>query len=299
MDLDPKVVEGAYNLALYLGAPFFSYPHKPFLQLAKGAAYARAYFHFRRDHQDAFNLAMHFFCLFYQLYGNYGWLSALDGFFGTGGFIPTLTTIFWSGALYYAVDDDAEEAPIVRASAILLLLFFFAVRGELEKYWTYVATLQALSDAAVYVTLVKKEPITEYGMLAGALAARIAVTFVCFRLRGCLSKMKSVVNVALLSYMVYGTQMNPYHGIPYAMSFGLWGWILAFLTDQPAIYFWSTGFAATMLQGVAHAISGEQGTMPTLHNYADEVAHVTYFPVLLLRSCYESVNAIPPPVLET
>ena len=35
---------------LYIGAPFYSYPHKVFLNHYLGADYETAYAHFRRDH---------------------------------------------------------------------------------------------------------------------------------------------------------------------------------------------------------------------------------------------------------
>eukprot|EP00932_Pfiesteria_piscicida_P015100 SRR837773.27092.p2 GENE.SRR837773.27092~~SRR837773.27092.p2 ORF type:complete len:101 (-),score=28.55 SRR837773.27092:78-380(-) len=73
--------------------------------------------------------------------------------------------------------------------------------------------------------------------------------------------------------------------------FGLVGWILSVLTDQPWLFFYSGGFLASLSQGVAHHFAGEEGTLPQLANIADEFAHTTYFPNLLLHSVYQSLTS--------
>ena len=78
---------------------------------------------------------------------------------------------------------------------------------------------------------------------------------------------------------------------------GLIGWVLAILTDQKALYFYSGGFAASFGQGVSHMMTGEMATLvqlqagDTANKVAHEWAHTTYFPCLLLQSCLQSMLA--------
>jgi hypothetical protein len=69
---------------------------------------------------------------------------------------------------------------------------------------------------------------------------------------------------------------------------GLFGWAIAVATDQSALFFYSCGFIATLLQGVSHEVSGEKATLPQLNNVHDEYAHVTFFPALLLQSAIQT-----------
>merc|ERR1712224_857907 len=63
----------------------------------------------------------------------------------------------------------------------------------------------------------------------------------------------------------------------------LFGWILALLTNNKAIYYWSAGMMATISQGIAHDVAGELGTLQVLQDDAldqtsYELSHVTFFP---------------------
>ena len=78
-------------------------------------------------------------------------------------------------------------------------------------------------------------------------------------------------------------------------TFGLVGWMLALVSNEPIMYFYSVGFLASLAQGVAHNLTGELATLPQLNavggakKVAYELAHTTYFPSLLLQSCRESL----------
>ena len=67
-------------------------------------------------------------------------------------------------------------------------------------------------------------------------------------------------------------------------SIGIFGWVLALMTEQPWLLFYSCGYLASLAQGVCHTLSGEDGTLAKLHNIRDEYAHTTYFPALVIQS---------------
>jgi hypothetical protein len=63
---------------LYGMGPFFSYPWKPILNQVYGTTYEVAFEHFWQQHRNVYNLAWHFVCLFFQLFGNFGLLYEID-----------------------------------------------------------------------------------------------------------------------------------------------------------------------------------------------------------------------------
>jgi hypothetical protein len=48
-------------------------------------------------------------------------------------------------------------------------------------------------------------------------------------------------------------------------------------------------YVASTLQGVSHEATGEKATLGQLTKVSDEVGHTTYFPVLLLHACHQSI----------
>jgi hypothetical protein len=73
------------------------------------------------------------------------------------------------------------------------------------------------------------------------------------------------------------------------------GRVLAALTDEPLVYLHSCAFTATLLQGLAHGITREQGTLQKLQNNKEQVSklayeysHVVYFPNLLLQALHNA-----------
>ena len=74
-------------------------------------------------------------------------------------------------------------------------------------------------------------------------------------------------------------------------SIGIFGWVLALMTEQPWLLFYSCGYLASLAQGVCHTLSGEDGTLAKLHNIRDEYAHTTYFPCLVLQSVIQTADA--------
>lgn len=72
------------------------------------------------------------------------------------------------------------------------------------------------------------------------------------------------------------------------------GQILSILTGEPIFFLHSCAFTATLLQGLAHSLSGEVATLVKLmdeDNHESKVsyewAHVTFFPNLLFQAIFD------------
>jgi hypothetical protein len=60
------------------------------------------------------------------------------------------------------------------------------------------------------------------------------------------------------------------------------GWTVALAMESPALFFLNCAHVASAAQGVSHRWTGEVATMPRLASHADELAHTTFFPRLLV-----------------
>ncbi|KAH9261152.1 hypothetical protein BASA81_000856 [Batrachochytrium salamandrivorans] len=286
------------RLALYVGAPFFAYPHKAFLNQLIGSEYARAYAHFRRDHMTATNLSLHLVCLVFQITNNFALLSEMDKLLDERvlpqgwrnlGLVSTSTVVGWIATLWL----HAPEAPLpVKLLSTGFLLSAFVKRRELAKRWNkeMMAVMSAIEMMAFQVFILKKEnpsPVLFLVMLAGRLALqRVAVD----KLPRAGSTVTTGINLALGAFMLKACQ-DPFNAekVP-PFLFGLVSWVLSIYTNQPWMCFYGGGFLATLGQGVAHFYSMEEATMPQLAMVGDEYAHGTYFPNLVFQSILHSVQ---------
>ena len=110
------------------------------------------------------------------------------------------------------------------------------------------------------------------------------------------------VNVSVLAFMVGTAIFNPIPekaadkgrgvaGFLTPFSLGVFGWVLALMTEQPWLLFYSVGYLASLMQGVSHTLTRETPTLPRLRNVRDEYAHTTYFPCLVLQSMIQTADA--------
>ena len=103
------------------------------------------------------------------------------------------------------------------------------------------------------------------------------------------------VNALALVALAYGS-INPFHKQINCYWAGGLGWLLALLTDQPAMAFYGSGYVASLMQGVAHELTGERANLPELamrtgpEKAGDEHAHTAFFPCLILHSLHESLS---------
>ena len=297
------LLEQAVKWAVYAGGPFFYYPPKTWAALRLGAGYERAYAHFRRDHSDARNLAYHCLCLVLQLSGNVGLLAELDELAWGEDSWPVLsggTMALWSAQLLL----HAPQCPApVRLVSVATLWAAFAARKAIQRgvrQVSYVASVVEALAIQTFIVMGHKPGAKPAGgafgrpqlkQLLALLAARLLLQRVLeSRFRGELKGSRRTVNLLLALFMLK-TCSRPFDGKQPPFVFGLVAWALSILTDQAWMTFYGLGFLATFGQGLSHHYSGEPATLPQLAALSDELAHMTFFPALLLHSVWQSLKA--------
>ena len=274
------------RLCIYVPGTFYCNPFKPFLNAVAGSSYGLAYGHFRRDHSDPLNVWLHVGCLFLQIFGNFALLDCLDRTLGTRSVAP-FTAAAWVLAL-----GRTPSPPSVRAFTIALLAV--ASRGcaalapsshyaslmlltgplELTCYWLY------LPDHGL------KRPGAPW--FCAALAARTACCVVLRDRAGLLGAAPAVGAAGVLVLLAVASLVRSRNNLPLVSQFGSALWIPALLLDQPWVYFLSLSFMGAGLQGVAHELTGQKGTLNQLTDAGYELAHTSFFPVLTLQSLHHS-----------
>ena len=245
-----------------------------------------AYGHFRRDHSDPLNVWLHVGCLFLQIFGNFALLDCLDRTLGTRSVAP-FTAAAWALAL-----GRTPSPPSVRAFTIALLAV--ASRGcaalapsshyaslmlltgplELTCYWLYLPDHNLKRPGAPW--------------FCAALAARTAF---CLFLRdhvGLLGVAPAAGAFFVIALLMVGSLVRSRNNLPLVSQFGSALWVPALLLDQPWVYFLSLSFMGAGLQGVAHEITRQKGTLNQLTDAGYELAHTSFFPVLTLQSLHHS-----------
>lgn len=296
------------KVVLYGGAPFFASPHKIVVNYLAGIDYRRTYSHFRRDHQDPSNLAYHLVCLVFQLGFNFQLLAEVDRMLGMRGQLSKLTAVMWA-----AVNLAATECPLsVRTATTAAIALAYNKAGPtLSGNWRSMAMVTGVLEMlAVQVFVINKAKDSsgegripmDKAQLAKLIAGRwLLQALVTGVTRGGARVLPAAattaVNLALAAWMARVSQdpfKPPERGggtFSSPFSLGFFGWLLAFATDQPWLYFYSGGFLASAAQGVAHHYAGEQGTLPQLSDPAAELSHTTWFPNILLQSVLQSVKS--------
>lgn len=284
--------------SLFSFGPFFTYPWKPIMNMMIGDTYPVAYKHFWDQHRHKTNLAMHVICLFFQVFGNFSLLSAIDAKLGTQQFISFAAAALW---ILLAVLPPSEAPAIVKAgssAAILGALFYSSqfngpqieIYGLLGVFIVYLAHLvthktftlgkQGTTIAVVLLTkwfMFYKLGQSDYAGMYSAHSNEITIGWIL-----------SLVGLSFLK--------NPLTATVALGSVG--STLLSVLLNSPAMYLFNCAFTATLLQGLAHSLSGEMPTLIKLESEQDqakkvsfEYAHAVFFPNLLLHAIYDTFVA--------
>ena len=274
------------RLCIYVPGTFYCNPFKPFLNAVAGSSYGLAYGHFRRDHSDPLNVWLHVGCLFLQVLGNFALLDCLDRTFGTRSVAP-FTAAAWALAL-----GRTPSPPSVRAFTIVLLAV--ASRGcaalAPSESYAWLMLLTGPLELTCYWLYLPDHNLTRPGApwFCAALAARTAC---CLFLRdhvGLLGVAPAAGAFFVIALLMVGSLVRSRNNLPLVSQFGSALWIPALLLDQPWIYFLSLSFMGAGLQGVAHEITRQKGTLNQLTDAGYELAHTSFFPVLTLQSLHHS-----------
>jgi len=303
-----QAVTNVYNTMLYFMGPFFCNPTKPILQnLWCNTGYQVAYEHFKRDHKKPNNLALHAVALCLQLSSNFALLHRLDELIGSSswGLISGSTAALW--ALLLA---PQRQAPLkARALAIAMIGFAYAVRKKVAERWDILTWANGIVEAMHFKTywigalprsLRKSYLPKESAQFARLLMLRWAMQAVVTLspLRGAMSKKghKGLVAAALLPALV-ASSYKPFErtttrgAFLSIFNYHYLGWLMSLVTGEKVFFLHSCAFGASNVQGIAHMLSEEMGTLPQLRNPHWEFAHCSYFPVLAHPSLSISTTA--------
>jgi len=237
----------------------------------------------------------------FQVLGNFSLLITIDrAIFGDNSahqWFSVLSALSW--VLYLTLVKEAPQ--VVRMGSLLSITLGFYIAQTiclrtLELYiyagfgiiWMVFVLTKGKIDVSrgaihIFLLLVVKNILgftlleAYRGSISGGMAA--GVTSIYFLL---------LFLISLRSDRSFG---NQFVSVIYGT---LVGQVVATVTDSSLLYIHSCAFTATLLQGLAHGISREQGTMQRIQDYSDhtarvayEYAHVVYFPNLLLQAVHD------------
>mmetsp|Transcript_14362 Transcript_14362/g.39404 ORF Transcript_14362/g.39404 Transcript_14362/m.39404 type:complete len:323 (-) Transcript_14362:24-992(-) len=300
-------ISDLYNTMLYFMGPFFCNPTKPLLQsLWCNTNYDVAYVHFKRDHTKPNNLALHAVALCLQLSSNFALLHRLDELIGSSswGWLSGSTAALW--ALLLA---PQRQAPLkARALAIAMIGLAYAIRKKVAERWEYLTwgsgIVEAMHFRTYLIAALPKSIRKTYLPRESAQFARLLLVRWTLQalvtvspLQGAMSKKgpKSAALVALLPALLAGSY-KPFErttlrgALLTIFNYHYLGWLMSILTGEKCFFLHSCAFGASNVQGIAHQLSEEMGTLPQLRNPHYEFAHCSYFPVLALHRIFEHLD---------
>jgi hypothetical protein len=281
-------MEPAMRLAMYAPGTFYGNPLKLLLGATRGSSYAVAYAHFRRDHSHPRNVAAHVGCLALQLAGNFALLATADEALGLGGGVAgaglaTATAALWALLLL------ATPSPLaVRAASLACLGAALVSRRALLGSYRACALLQAPLDVGAYwldAPVLGLRPPGARG-LGVLLAARVAAWWALGRCVGAWAGGSATAATALV-LGVSAVAVAP-DNLPWLEHLGLFGWALAMALDAEWLYWLCLTNLAGALQGISHELTKQKATLSQLFDAAHELAHVCFFPALVLQAVHQS-----------
>lgn len=285
--------------ALYAPGPFFCFPWKLLINSAYGSNYDAGFKHFWMQHKDYWNLTWHLVCLIFQLVGNIKFLCLAESYvFGAHSTIITaFSLVCWASYLLCARDCPL----LVRVASIVVMLMVWWCTIVFD----YSAGCEGFVLVAYAILYAMHTVYKGVRLTAGAFQIMLILGvkyvlcyYVMDGVRGILlpnSYCAAVVTwgyLFLIAAMASKTFLLPMSNQFLVVVFGACaGHTLSVLMNEPLLYYHSCAFTATLLQGLAHQWSFEQGTLQKLQSNQDktkkiayEYAHVVYFPNLLLHA---------------
>ena len=293
------------QLLLYTPAPFFGYPWKPLLNAIVGGRYAPSYAHFRDQHRGSLNLFYHCLCLVWQLGSNYALLDDLDAKLVAkllplsvtrathGRPLALMNSLLWSMTLMMT---SPTPALVKLASCASIFAAHNYLGQAFRQRWKQILYAQSFIEAAaINVNLRGKNELLNAFTVGYVLIRSYLCKYLLdrFEITGKGSVLtedwKNLLRRGFVMLMTaIGLTAQP---LKPSVTMGLYGWILALLTDSRLLYFWSCGMMATLGQSVAHGVTKEAATLVVLQGGMDmtayELSHVVFFPNLLFQAVYE------------
>lgn len=205
--------------------------------------------------------------------------------------VSRLTSLIWS---VHLLATSPTPRVVKLASVACIYLAHNHLGAWFSEHWSYILCAQGVMEALAVQRLLLNRPKSLGVAMIVYLAARSALWKYLFTRQGMLKDHSRAINLGLVSAMTSAALSSK--PLERTVSMGLYGWIIALLTDSKRTYFWSAGMMATLAQGVAHRIADEAGTLEVLQNdIADqlsyELSHVSFFPNLVFQACYAHLRA--------
>lgn len=247
----------------------------------------------------------HYICLYFQVFSNFAFLSFVDAaavahfpaLAAVDRPISTLTAILWAIPLL----TTSSQCPIiVKAMSLghLMLAYFFAplVENSPIELWAMggfvVVTL-------LHLLLSKKKIIitSEIILYVALISLKIGGLHWAAQLHnGILAEYTFQLLMGFAVIIIFLCCLSdPVKGSVLFGSFG--ASTLSVLIGQRWLLLLSYAYSASLLQGLAHALSREQPTLLKLQSDADreqkishEWGHVVFFPNLLLHAIYTTLT---------
>lgn len=270
----------------------------------KGSPYFESYVHFWDQHKCPSNQAWHYICLYFQAFSNFAFLSVVDAalvsrFPVISVYRPlsTVTAILWLLPLLFSSPQCPYVVRFLSAFHLFLAYYFapFIENSPIELWalggFVVLTVVHLLlsrkkiiitSEIILYVTVISLKmgglhvlSSTHHGILAEKSFELLSAFAVIICILCCLR--------------------DPVKG---SVVFGsLAGSTLSVLIGQRWLMLLSYAYSASILQGLAHALSREQPTLLKLQDdsdreqkISDEWGHVVFFPNLLLHSIYKTLT---------
>lgn len=284
------------QVLLYGLGPFFAYPWKPIINALFGTSYINAYKHFYEGHKLKFNLLLHFVCLLFQVIGNFALLNAIDEKIDYKYNLLSISTlIIWSISLI-----TPKECPmIIKISSIIFMIIAYQIAplfsGKAIETYGFI-----LFGIVWFFQVLKTRNWTKLNkdsvLILVVLSAKLLLGYyLSLKYDGVISKYTYEAIIIHMNFIViFSLMKDPVKPVVIIGSLG--SHILSILTNEPILYLFGNAFIATSLQGLAHALSGEQATLLKLeekesnnnNKMSAEWGHVVFFPNLLLQVMYET-----------
>mmetsp|Transcript_5226 Transcript_5226/g.15405 ORF Transcript_5226/g.15405 Transcript_5226/m.15405 type:complete len:353 (+) Transcript_5226:57-1115(+) len=310
--------ESVAKFLLYSSPPFFGHPLKPVWNAAEAVGFKRAYQHFAAQHQDATNLFLHFFpCFWFQAINNFALLSEFDSWndetspreaFGGRGTLVTATLLLWAGFMlvqtFVAGKSIAERTANAGIGATAGILLWAASAPWLSEWVRENWLLLAFATPTIEVPLLLLKLRTAHHenrprpsnkelvkLALSTFPVRLILTFGFMKLAEWTAGPMTGLAPTLARYCVYilvlvflawtsqdafNKKVTPFHS-------GLFVPFMAVALNDKWLFLFATGYTATVLQGLVHELCFEAPTLSNLHRCDDELAHVAFFPALLLK----------------
>lgn len=297
-----------FQTAMYFCGSFHANPAKPLVhKLWCNTGYEVAYKHFKRDHTKPLNLGLHAVALGAQVVTNFAVLHRLDELIGSPsfGWLSASTALLWSAILV-----PQKASPLkARALAVALIAAGYFLRKKIVEKSDWLLWASSVVEAInfkLYFRLTVPKGVRQsiFPFESSAvryLAMRLAITAaLASKFEKCSSLLSRNFTASILLPLLTWSSYKPFERQGYRKSlYGLLlninnyhflGWLLYFLTGEKLFFLHSAAFSSTGIQGIAHQISNEEGTLPQLNNSHYEYAHCTYFPVLVLHRVFEHLG---------